>query len=186
MMDLKVFEYDEDHEVRAVEKDGETWWVLKDVCKVLNLSTPARVSERLEEDEVSQTHFIDSMGRKQEMTIINESGLYSVILRSDKPEAKPFKRWVTHKVLPSIRKTGAYMAKGYQQKSSSLGEFVKLMKETRIIMERAGAQYTDIAQTVYEMGKQFHVTFPDKFASYTPTTTVTITTTMEVPGQTIF
>lgn len=185
MMDLKVFEY-EDHEVRTVEKDGETWWVLKDVCNVLGLAEPHRVATRLDEDDRTQMTVTDSLGRNQDTIVINESGLYAVILRSDKPEAKPFKRWVTHKVLPSIRKTGAYMAKGYQQKSSSLGEFVKLMKETRIIMERAGAQYTDIAQTVYEMGKQFHVTFPDKFASYTPTTTVTITTTMEVPGQTVF
>lgn len=76
---------------------------------VLELTTPARVAERLEEDEVSLTHLTDSIGRKQETTIINESGLYSVILRSDKPQAKPFRKWVTGEVLPSIRKHGAYM-----------------------------------------------------------------------------
>ena len=95
-------------EVRTVEVNGEPWWVLKDVCTVLELTTPARVAERLEEDEVSLTHLTDSIGRKQETTIINESGLYSVILRSDKPQAKPFRRWVTSEVLPSIRKTGSY------------------------------------------------------------------------------
>lgn len=96
-------------EIRTVEKDGEPWFLLVDVCKVLELSTPSRVAERLEKDEVSQTHTIDRMGRTQNATIINESGLYAVILRSDKPKAKPFRRWVTNEVLPSIRKHGAYM-----------------------------------------------------------------------------
>jgi prophage antirepressor-like protein len=68
------------------------------------------VAERLEEDEVSLTHIIDAIGRKQETTIVSESGLYNVILRSDKPEARKFKRWVTHEVLPSIRRHGAYVA----------------------------------------------------------------------------
>lgn len=85
------------------------WWVLKDVCDVLGLTTPARVVERLEEDEVSQTHIIDFIGRGQQTTIINESGLYSVIIRLEKPEAKEFKRWITHEVLPTIRKTGGYI-----------------------------------------------------------------------------
>lgn len=96
-------------EVRTIELDGEPWWVLSDVCKVLELSTPARVAERLEPDEVSQTHTIDRLGRQQLTTVINESGLYSVILRSDKPQAKPFRKWVTSEVLPTIRKHGAYM-----------------------------------------------------------------------------
>ena len=80
---------------------------MKDVCDVLGLTTPARVAERLDGDEVSQTHLTDSLGRTQPTTIINESGLYNVILRSDKPEAKPFRKWVTAEVLPSIRKHGA-------------------------------------------------------------------------------
>lgn len=102
-------------EVRTVEVNGVPWWVLKDVCTVLELTTPARVAERLEEDEVSLTHLTDSIGRQQETTIINESGLYSVILRSDKPQAKPFRRWVTSEVLPSIRKTGAYVLRDSYQ-----------------------------------------------------------------------
>lgn len=108
MNDIQVFQY-QDKPVRTIQKDGEPWWVLKDVCEVLELSTPARVSERLDGDEVSQTHIIDSIGRQQETTIINESGLYNVILRSDKPQAKPFRRWVTGEVLPSIRKHGGYL-----------------------------------------------------------------------------
>ncbi len=109
MNELRAFNYGETT-VRTTEISGEPWFVLKDVCKVLELGTPARVAERLEEDEVSLAHIIDSIGRKQEMTIINESGLYNVILRSDKPEAKPFRKWVTSEVLPSIRKSGGYLA----------------------------------------------------------------------------
>lgn len=106
-MNLTIQQF-EGRAVRMAMIDGEPWWVLKDVCEVLGLTTPARVAERLESDEVSQTHFIDSIGRKQETIIINESGLYSVILRSDKPEARRFRKWVTSEVLPSIRKTGGY------------------------------------------------------------------------------
>lgn len=109
MNDIQIFQY-QDQPVRTVQRDGEPWFVLKDVCAVLGLGTPARVAERLEEDEVSSTHLTDSLGRQQDMTIINESGLYNVILRSDKPEARPFRKWVTGEVLPSIRKTGGYIS----------------------------------------------------------------------------
>ena len=109
MADIQVFTY-QANEIRTVEINGEPWFVLKDVCTVLGLTTPARVAERLDGDEVSLTHIIDSMGRPQETTVINESGLYNVILRSDKPEAKPFRKWVTSEVLPSIRKHGGYIA----------------------------------------------------------------------------
>lgn len=108
MENLTVWNYN-NSEVRTVMIDNEPWWVLADVCKVLELTTPSRVAERLDKDEVSQAHITDSLGRQQNTTIINESGLYSVILRSDKPQAKPFRKWVTSDVLPSIRKYGAYM-----------------------------------------------------------------------------
>lgn len=110
MNKVTIFKYEESKLVRTMNVSGEPWFVLKDVCDVLGLSTPARVTERLDSDEVSQAHLIDSMGRSQEMTIISESGLYNVILRSDKPEAKPFRKWVTAVVLPSIRKNGGYIA----------------------------------------------------------------------------
>ena len=107
MSNIQIFNYNS-VEVRTIQNDGEPWFVLRDVCNVLGLGTPARVAERLDPDEVSQTHITDSMGRQQEMTIINESGLYNVILRSDKPEAKPFRKWVTSEVLPTIRRHGMY------------------------------------------------------------------------------
>lgn len=108
MNELQIFKY-QNNEVRTIERDGEPWFVLKDVCSVLGITHVKDTAIRLEEDEVGQTEVIDSLGRKQTAYIINESGLYNVILRSDKPEAKPFRKWVTSDVLPSIRKHGAYM-----------------------------------------------------------------------------
>ena len=107
---IQPFDF-EGTQVRTVTYEtGLTWWVLTDVCKALGLSTPSRVSDRLDPDGVSQTHIIDSMGRDQVATVVNESGLYEVILRSDKPQAKRFRKWVTSDVLPSIRRHGAYMS----------------------------------------------------------------------------
>lgn len=103
MNELKTWTFS-GSEVRTVEVNGEPWWVLADVCKVLELSNPTVVAGRLEEDERSKF----DLGRQGDVTIINESGLYSVILRSDKPQAKPFRRWVTGEVLPAIRKNGSY------------------------------------------------------------------------------
>lgn len=108
MNDIQIFIYNR-NEVRTIQKDGEPWFVLKDVCQVLGISHVKDTADRLDQDEVGQTEVIDSLGRKQTAGIINESGLYNVILRSDKPEAKPFRKWVTSEVLPSIRKHGAYM-----------------------------------------------------------------------------
>lgn len=107
MNDLQIFTY-QDKPLRTVEKDGELWWVLKDVCDVLGIAKARAVADRLDPDEAALTGVIDNAGREQPTYIINEPGLYSVILRSDKPEAKDFKRWVTHEVLPSIRRTGSY------------------------------------------------------------------------------
>lgn len=108
MNELQVFQY-HDRELRTLQKDGEPWFVLRDVCNVLGLTTPARVAERLDDDEKGVS-LIHTPGGPQDTTIINESGLYAVILRSDKPEAKPFRKWVTSQVLPSIRKHGGYLA----------------------------------------------------------------------------
>lgn len=107
MNELQVFHY-QDNQVRTIDRDGQPWFVLKDVCEVLGLGSPHKVAERLDEDERNQIPVIDSIGRKQEMSVISEPGLYNVILRSDKPEAKPFRRWVTGEVIPSIRKHGVY------------------------------------------------------------------------------
>lgn len=100
MNELKIFDYN-GAQVRTVELNGEPWWVLKDVCDVLEISNPTMVAERLDDDERAKF----DLGRQGETNIVNEAGLYSVILRSDKPQAKDFKRWVTHEVLPSMCRT---------------------------------------------------------------------------------
>ena len=107
MNGLQIFTYN-GNEVRTVQKDGEPWWVLKDICEVLGISKYRDTAARLEDDEREPIR-VDTLGGAQEMLCVNESGLYNVILRSDKPEAKPFRKWVTSEVLPSIRRHGAYM-----------------------------------------------------------------------------
>ena len=104
MNELQIFNYGE-NEIRTIEKEDGIWWVLADVCKVLDVKNVTDTAGRLDEDERGRFN----LGRQGEAWIVNESGLYNVILRSDKPEAVPFRRWVTHEVLPSIRKHGAYM-----------------------------------------------------------------------------
>ena len=106
MSNIRIFNYNS-VEVRTIQKDGEPWFVLKDVCNVLHIGNSRDVVARLDQDEKGVGQ-IDTLGGKQEMTIINESGLYNVILRSDKPEAKPFRKWVTSEVLPTIRRHGMY------------------------------------------------------------------------------
>ncbi len=104
MGELQIFKYGESP-VRTVVQDGEPWFVLKDVCEVLGISNPTVAADRLDADERAKL----DLGRQGNGWIINESGLYNVILRSDKPQAKPFRKWVTAEVLPSIRKTGGYI-----------------------------------------------------------------------------
>lgn len=108
--ELQIFNY-QAHEIRTIEDEGEAHFVLKDLCEALGLGSPHKVAERLDEDERKQIPVTDSLGRMQDTTVVNESGLYSVILRSDKKEAAMFKRWATHEVLPSIRKNGYYVIK---------------------------------------------------------------------------
>lgn len=104
---IQPFTY-EDHTVRVVTIDGEPWFVLADLCKVLDLAKPSRVAMRIA-DDMKGAHLMSTPGGDQEMTIVSEAGMYEVIIRSDKPEAAAFRRWVTSEVLPSIRKHGGYL-----------------------------------------------------------------------------
>lgn len=103
---LQVFSYKE-HEVRTVEIDGGTWWVAKDVCDILEIQNTTQAIQVLDEDERAMYY----IGRQGEANIVSEAGLYKLIFNSRKAEAKEFTRWVTHEVLPAIRKTGSYNAK---------------------------------------------------------------------------
>jgi prophage antirepressor-like protein len=87
---------------------GEPWFVAVDACEVLDYSNPTMATDRLEPDDLSYAEVIDSMGRRQRSRVINESGLYELIIRSEKPAARRFRRWLTKDVLPTLRKTGEY------------------------------------------------------------------------------
>lgn len=95
--------------VNSSSPGGEPWFVLKDVCNILGISKYRDTAARLDADERGSVE-VDTLGGTQQVIAVNESGLYHVILRSDKPEAAPFRKWVTSEVLPSIRKNGGYIA----------------------------------------------------------------------------
>lgn len=98
-----------DVQIRTISTAPDViWFVLKDVCDALGIANSRNVFNRLDDDEKDGVHLMDTIGRMQEMQVVNEPGLYNVILRSDSEKAKPFRRWVTHEVLPSIRKQGYY------------------------------------------------------------------------------
>ena len=105
-MNLQIFRNEDFGEIRIIEKDGQPWFVASDICKVLDIQNATQALYRLDDDERSMFN----IGRQGEANIVNEYGLYNLILASRKPEAKKFKRWVTHEVLPSIRKNGGYIA----------------------------------------------------------------------------
>ena len=113
-MQIIPFEY-ESKQVRVVQDDeGNPEWVAKDVCKILGLMNTHKAVQRLEDDEKGRK-IIPTLGGDQEMWVINEPGLYSLILRSNKPEAKEFKKWITRDVLPTIRRTGKYEIQGMSE-----------------------------------------------------------------------
>ena len=102
---LMIFENEAFGKVRTLNLNGEPWFVAVDVCSVLDLSNPTIAVSRLDEDERAKFN----LGRQGDATIVNEPGLYTLVLGSRKPEAKAFKRWITHEVLPNIRKHGVYI-----------------------------------------------------------------------------
>lgn len=101
------FEYG-NHQVRTVVIDSEPWFVLADLTRVLGLKQFR--TDRLDDDVIQNHPILDRMGREQSAAVVNEAGMYEVVLRSDKPEARQFRWWITHEVIPSIRRTGAYGA----------------------------------------------------------------------------
>jgi prophage antirepressor-like protein len=124
----RVFDY-KNHQVRTFLIDGEPWWVAKDVCDILELGDTHKAMDRLEEDERNSIPVTDSLGRLQDTYIVNEAGLYNLILGSRKPEAKEFKRWITHDVIPQIRKTGTYSLEPRQLLAQAVIEAQKIIVE---------------------------------------------------------
>lgn len=129
-------------EIRVIEENSEIWWVLADICKTLELSNASIVANRLDEDEVTK---LDLGGQTGITNLINESGLYNVILRSDKPQAKPFKRWVTHEVLPSIRQTGSYSTL-----QAPVSDFDSLSRRIEALEKETLLRRVDALETAYQ------------------------------------
>lgn len=126
---LQIFTY-QDKDVRTIQRNGELWFVLTDVCKILGVKNTSQMADRLDEDEKGICE-IYTLGGPQNMVIINESGLYAVILRSNKPDAKKFRHWVTSEVLPAIRKTGSYQIPDAANPKIDLNSVLKVVQELR-------------------------------------------------------
>lgn len=123
------------------DEAGEPWFVLKDCMSILDLGNPTETVKMFDKDEFSTTEVIDSIGRRQQTYIISEPGLYRLVMKSRKPEAKEFQRWVTHEVLPQIRKTG-----GYIPTTDADDDMTILAKAVRIGQRTMEAQKQRIAE----------------------------------------
>ena len=136
MNDLKIFENNEFGEVRTTVIDGEPYFSLNDVCRILEIKNPRDAKSRLNLDGVGTTDGVDSLGRRTDVTMINESNLYKLIFQSRKPEAERFADWVTSEVLPAIRKHGAYMTDGVIERTLTDPDYL-IMLATNLKEEKA-------------------------------------------------
>lgn len=150
MSNLQIFNFKES-QVRTVLVENEPWFVAKDVCEILELSNPTMVIDRLDDDERAKFN----LGRQGETNIVNEYGLYSLVLGSRKPEAKEFKRWITHEVIPSIRKHGAYMTPATLEEAILNPDFgIRLLtslKEEREARKSLELQTAQQRQIIHEL-----------------------------------
>lgn len=163
MNQMQVFQNQEFGEIRTMCIDGEPWFVGKDVADALGYERTADAIRQHIDSEDKGVGEIQTPGGKQKMSVINESGLYSLILGSQLLSAKKFKRWVTSEVLPTIRKSGAYAVQGYQPKATSVGEVVNLINMTRKSMKEQGCDPREIAIAVKQICDQFGIHLPDCF-----------------------
>ena len=145
---LEIFTNPEFGNIRIIEKNGEPWFIGKDVAEALGYEASRNAITKHVDDEDKLTHQISASGQNRNMTVINESGLYSLILSSKLPTAKKFKRWVTSEVLPAIRKHGNYTAPKQESKSKSIDLEIRLNNsKARMASEyRRIAEMTDIKE----------------------------------------
>lgn len=156
MNELMQFEF-ESQAVRTVILDGYPWFVAKDVCAVLDINNSRDAVARLDGDEKGVVS-IDTPGGRQEVQAVNEPGLYSLIVGSRKPEARAFKRWITHDVLPSIRKTGSYVSGVDITKLDPQMQMFHLMFES---VAKTQLELADVKQTVQVIQETFLQRDPD-------------------------
>lgn len=151
MTDIQLFQNDQFGQVRVIERDGEPWFVASDICKCLDISNSRDAVSRLDDDEKANVGItdiresgVDIEVPNRGICIISEAGLYSLVLTSRKPEARAFKRWITHDVIPSIRKTGAY-----QLAPKSYAEALRALANEVEQKELAIAQRDEAIRTKY-------------------------------------
>jgi prophage antirepressor-like protein len=132
MNELQVFTNKECGEIRVLKRNGEAWFVAVDVCKALDINNARQAVTRLDDDE--KCTVISNDGRQ--MNIVSESGLYSLVLSSRKKEAKTFKRWVTHDILPEIRKTGGYNSQQSDEFKAKRLEIMMINAKARLLKEQ--------------------------------------------------
>ncbi|WP_443094860.1 BRO-N domain-containing protein [Rothia koreensis] len=111
---MKLFKYNDTPIRTFVNSDGDPLFVLADLCKVLDLSNPSKVATQVDADALTTSEVIDSMGRAQSAKTVTEAGMYQIVFMSRKQEAVSFRRWITHEVLPAIRKTGSYQVNAFE------------------------------------------------------------------------
>ena len=157
MSGIKIFEAEAFGQVRVVDVDGEPWFVARDVCECLELGNPRTSIALLDEDEKG-VHTMDTPGGAQEMSIVSEAGLYSLILRSRKPEAKAFKRWITHEVLPSIRRTGGYGQWNLPRAPKSFPDALRMIADIEEEKQLALEQRDYYKRTKAEIGSRREAT----------------------------
>lgn len=149
--ELHIFKNNEFGNLRVVQKDNQTWFVAKDVCECLGLNNSRQALSRLDDDEKNSVILNDGIPGNPNKAVVNEYGLYALVLSSRKPEAHQFKRWVTHEILPTIRKHGAYMTPETIEKTLTSPDFIirlatelKKEKEARAKLEIENNQKNQI------------------------------------------
>lgn len=164
---IQVFENPEFGEVRTLAIDSEPWAAAIDVAKALGYKEPQKAIRTHVDPEDKGVSKMDTPGGNQDVVIINESGLYSLILSSKLPKAKAFKRWVTSEVLPTLRKTGSYSVKPeppvFEPKRTSVGEIASLLLQIRKIQKAQGTTSRKIAFTAQRLCEQFGIELPEDF-----------------------
>lgn len=171
MNEIQIFKKQEFGEIRSLEINGEPYFVAKDVCEILEIKNPTQAVNRLDKDE--RTMF--NIGRQGETNLVNEYGLYNLIIASRKKEAKAFKRWITHEVIPSIRKHGAFLTENkIEEVLSNPDTIIKLatdLKRERAEREKLQLENTQNRQIIGELKPKADYT--DRILKSKTTVTVT-------------
>lgn len=161
MDEMQIFNNSEFGEIRTITKDNEPMFCLIDICKALEIKNATDVAKRLDEDELTRLNLGSRAG---ETNFITESGLYAVILRSDKPNAKKFRKWVTSEILPSIRKTGSYnvpkstsgqiqlLAQGYTELEEAVNSIKEDVTELKDNVPLYGCEIDEVQKHVRRKG----------------------------------